>query len=38
MNRHVGVGFDLRVHRIAADGDTMGQSTQVSASVGMSLK
>jgi hypothetical protein len=38
MNRHFGVGFDIRVHKIAADGDTMGQSTQMSASVGMSLK
>jgi hypothetical protein len=38
MNRHLGVGFDIRVHKIAADGDTMGRSTQVSASVGLSLK
>ncbi|HVQ13030.1 MAG TPA: hypothetical protein VMS40_05545, partial [Vicinamibacterales bacterium] len=38
MNRHVGVGFDIRMHRIAADGDTMARSTQVAASVGLSLK
>jgi hypothetical protein len=38
MNRHLAVGFDVRFHKIAADGDTMGQSTQVSASVGFSLK
>jgi hypothetical protein len=38
LNRHLAIGFDIRVHRIAADGDTMGKSTQVSASVGFSLK
>ena len=38
MSRHLAVGFDIRVHRIAADGDIMGKSTQVSASVGLSLK
>jgi len=38
MNRHLAVGFDVRFHKIAADGDTMGQSTQVSASIGFSLK
>lgn len=38
MNRHLAIGFDVRVHMIAADGDVMGQSTQVSASVGFSLK
>lgn len=37
-NRHLGVGFDIRVHKIAADGDTMGASTTVSASVGLSMK
>ena len=38
IKRHLAVGFDIRMHKIAADGDTMGQSTQVSASVGFSLK
>ena len=38
LKRHLAVGFDIRMHKIAADGDTMGQSTQVSASVGFSLK
>ena len=38
MNRHLAIGFDIRMHKIAADGDVMGQSTQVSASVGFSLK
>jgi hypothetical protein len=38
MNRHLAVGFDVRFHKIAADGDTMGASTQVSAAVGFSLK
>ena len=38
MKRHLAVGFDIRVHMIAADGDIMGKSTQVSASVGLSLK
>ena len=38
LNRHVAVGFDVRVLQIAADGDTMGKSTQVSVSVGFSLK
>ncbi|MGH7339837.1 MAG: hypothetical protein ACREKH_05040 [Candidatus Rokuibacteriota bacterium] len=38
LNRHLAVGFDVRMHQIAADGDTMGKSTQVSASVGFSLK
>jgi hypothetical protein len=38
MNRHIAVGFDVRMHKIAADGDVMGRSTQVSASVGFSLK
>ena len=37
-NRHFAVGFDIRVHKIAADGDTMGASTTVSASVGLSMK
>lgn len=37
-SRHLAVGFDIRLHRIAADGDTMGQSTMVSASVGLSLR
>ena len=38
MKRHLAIGFDIRVHMIAADGDIMGKSTQVSASVGLSLK
>lgn len=38
MKRHLAVGFDVRVHMIAADGDIMGKSTQVSASVGLSVK
>jgi hypothetical protein len=38
IKRHLAVGFDLRVHKIAADGDTMGASTILSASVGFSLK
>jgi Outer membrane protein beta-barrel domain len=38
VTRHIAVGFDIRLHRIAADGDTMGQSTQLSASVGFSVK
>ena len=38
IKRHLGVGFDLRLHRIAADGDTMGDSMTFAASVGFSLK
>jgi hypothetical protein len=38
MKRHLAVGFDLRVHMIAADGDTMGSSTVFSTSVGLSVK
>jgi hypothetical protein len=38
IKRHLGIGFDLRLHRIAADGDIMGESTAFSASVGFSLK
>ncbi len=38
LKRHLAVGFDIRFHKIAADGDTMGASTQVSAAVGFSLK
>ena len=38
LNRHLAIGFDIRVHRIEADGDTMDRSTLVSASVGFSLK
>jgi hypothetical protein len=38
IKRHLGVGFDLRFHRIAADGDIMGRSTAFSASVGFSVK
>ena len=38
LKRHLAMGFDIRFHKIAADGETMGQSTQLSASVGFSLK
>jgi Outer membrane protein beta-barrel domain len=38
LKRHLAVGFDIRFHKIAADGDTLGASTQVSAAVGFSLK
>jgi Outer membrane protein beta-barrel domain len=38
LNRHIGVGFDLRLHRLAADGAIMGKATSFSASVGLSLK
>ena len=38
IKRHLGVGFDVRFHRIASDRDIMGNSTTVSASVGFSLK
>jgi hypothetical protein len=38
IQRHVAVGFDIRLHKIAADGATMGRSTMLSASVGFSLK
>jgi len=38
IKRHLGVGFDLRLHRIAADGDIMGDSMTFAASVGFSVK
>src|SRR5262245_3617566 len=38
IRRHIAVGFDLRWHKIAADGETMGASTLFAASVGFSLK
>ena len=38
IKRHLGVGFDLRLHRIAADGDVMGDSMIFAASVGFSVK
>lgn len=38
ITRHLAVGFDVRMHKIAADGDTMGSSTILSASVGFSVK
>lgn len=38
IRRHIGVGFDVRVHKIAADEDVMAASTKTSASVGFSLK
>jgi hypothetical protein len=38
VKHHLAVAFDVRLHKIAADGETMGASTIVSASVGFSLK
>jgi hypothetical protein len=38
IKRHLAVGFDVRLHMIAADGDTMGSSTVFSTSVGFSVK
>jgi len=38
FKRHLAVSFDLRLYRIAADGDIMGRSTQFAASVGFSVK
>ena len=38
IRRHIAVGFDLRWHKIAADGETMGASTLFAASVGFSVK
>ena len=38
IKRHLGVGFDMRLHRIAADGDIMGDSMTFAASVGFSVK
>jgi len=38
VKRHLAVGFDIRLYKIAADGETMGASTIVMASVGFSLK
>jgi hypothetical protein len=38
MKRHLALGFDVRVHMISADGDTMGSSTVLSTSVGFSVK
>jgi hypothetical protein len=38
IKRHLAVGFDVRLHKIAADGDTMGASTVLSTSVGFSVK
>ena len=38
IKRHLGIGFDVRLYRIAGDGDIMGNSTAVSASVGFSVK
>jgi hypothetical protein len=38
LNQHVAVGFDVRVYRLAADGDVMPSATTLSASVGFSLK
>ena len=38
IRRHIAVGFDLRWHKIAADGETMDASTLFAASVGFSIK
>jgi hypothetical protein len=38
IRRHIAVGFDLRWHKIAADGETMDASTVFAASVGFSVK
>ena len=38
IRRHIAVGFDLRWHKIAADGETMNASTLFAASVGFSVK
>jgi hypothetical protein len=38
LSRHVGVGFDVRVHRIASDGEVLPASTKWAVSVGFSLK
>ena len=38
IKRHIAVGFDVRLYKIAGDGDTMGASTKLAASVGFSLK
>jgi hypothetical protein len=38
IRRHIAVGFDLRWHKIAADGETMNASTLFAAAVGFSVK
>ena len=38
IRRHIAVGFDLRWHKIAADGEIMNASTMFAASVGFSVK
>ena len=38
IKRHLGVGFDLRLLRIGADGDVMGDSSTFAVSVGFSVK
>ncbi len=38
IRRHVAMGFDVRWHKIAADGETMDASTVFAASVGFSVK
>jgi hypothetical protein len=38
LRRHIAVGFDLRWHKVAADGETMDASTVFAASVGFSVK
>jgi hypothetical protein len=38
LTRHTAVSFDVRLHKLSAEGATMPASTLVSASVGLSLK
>ena len=38
LNRHVGLGFDVRLHKLSAEGTTMPAATLVSTAVGFSLK
>lgn len=38
IKRHLGVGFDLRLHRVLGDGDVLSRSMPFSASVGFSVK
>jgi hypothetical protein len=38
LNRHLAIGFDLRVLKVAADGETMDKFTTMSASVGVSIR
>jgi hypothetical protein len=38
LNRHAAIGFDVRIHKLRAEGSTMSATTLVTASVGFSLK